>query len=312
MKRTLDEKYHNVDIIEKIKDNNYLDVYESKIELCFYNNSNNKLYDNINSEFKEQIYSISVSAIQDKICICMLNKKNVKIFDYDIEEEILELNKEEIKDNSVTDINHFYKCIQISKNVFITGDDKYITIWSYNFNNFLEVKKIEINTITCDLLLSNDEYFISSQPQNETLRLFDKNNYELLKIISNIDCINSTNSLIKSNKYILINCNKGFGIFDIITKELIQYIEYNNLEYNRISCDEQNTIYVLNIKKKNQNNNEESVLKIMIGNIIEKEFTFIKDYEEITCNYEKLNLSCLENNILLLWNNDVVYSSKEI
>ena len=166
LKRTFESIYSDVNKIEKIKDIYYLDYIEKKIRLCYYNKPDNSLYHNTNSiiEFKESIYSISISTIEDKICICLLNNKNVKIIDYDIDDKSFELNNEEIKDNSESNINHFYKCIQITKINFITSDDKYIKIWSNNSNNYLEIKKIKLNTKTYDLLLINNEYFISSQP----------------------------------------------------------------------------------------------------------------------------------------------------
>ena len=40
-----------------------------------------------------------------------------------------------------------------------------------------------------------------------------------------------------------------------------------------------------------------------IANIIENEIVFIKEYEEIVTNEENLNITCLNNNIVLLWNN---------
>ena len=42
----------------------------------------------------------------------MSNEKKVKILDYDIEEEIIKLDKEEIKESSITGIYHFNKCIE--------------------------------------------------------------------------------------------------------------------------------------------------------------------------------------------------------
>ena len=47
-----------------------------------------------------------------------------------------------------------------------------------------------------------------------------------------------------------------------------------------------------------------------MANIINHEIIFIKEYEEISVNEDELDISCLKDNILLLWK-DNVYISKE-
>ena len=73
------------------------------------------------------------------------------------------------------DINsHFNKCIQLTEKFIATADNKKIKIWKNSDKEQLEIeKKIEINSKTSDLLLVNDVYFISSQP--------DKKNYSYYK-----------------------------------------------------------------------------------------------------------------------------------
>ena len=60
---------------------------------------------------KERVYSISISTIENKILVCSLDNKNVKIFDYDLENKTLTLNEKEINDSTSTGLSYFYKCI---------------------------------------------------------------------------------------------------------------------------------------------------------------------------------------------------------
>ena len=299
--RELKESYDNINLIEKMKNEFYLEYYEDKyLDICFYEMENNEIYTilgELKIELNEKIYSITNSTKENKILLCLLDNKNVKIVDYNINEKIFELNKNEIIDDSITKINHFYKCIQINKNNFLTSDSDFIKLWSLHSDQFEKVNQIETSALTLDLLLVNDEYFISSQPENRILSLYNKDNLEQIKIIPDIDCVDSNHSLFKiKNEYILINCCKGIGLFLIKTKELIQYFECSDSNNLKISCDDKSNIYIIS-QKINSN------IKMNIANIIENEIVFIKEYEEIVTNEENLNITCLNNNIVLLWNN---------
>ena len=315
-KRTLDDQYnHKKGIIERINDKYYIDTNnDTYLRLCYYHHIDNSLYYFLNGdyEFKEKIYSISISSIENKILICLLNNKIVKIFDYDIKRQnILYMDDKEIKDNLKNGIKHFYKCIQITKNSYITSDSDFIKLWSSNSKHFYEIKAIEINTKTFDLLLINNEYLISSQPKDETITFYDTKNLYQIKKLLNIDCIDSTKCFFKYNdKYILVSCYKGIGLLFIKTKELTQYIRYWDINYKKICCDDVNNIYILTIKKDYESFLEDYIIKIRVANIIEDEFKLIKEYDEIQTQERELNLTCLSNNIILLWK-DNIYSSKE-
>ncbi len=98
----------------------YLDYYEKdsiglsyydylKDDTCYIGDSELKI--------KETIYSISISTIENKILICLLDKKNVKIFDYDIENKKLKINEKEINDSTTTGINNFLNAFKF-QNIF--------------------------------------------------------------------------------------------------------------------------------------------------------------------------------------------------
>jgi len=309
--RTLKESYDNINLIEKTNNDCYIEYSEDKyLDICYYEKDEDEIYsalgDNKRMEFLEKIYSITNSTIENKILLCLLYNKNVKIIDYNIDEETFDINENEIIDNSITRINNFYKCIQINKNNFLTSDSDFIKLWSDRSDHFEKSKQIEISALTFDLLLVNDEYFISSQPKIKTLTLYKcKDNLEQVKIIPDIDCIDSSHSLFKiKNEYILINCYKGIGLFFIRTKELTQYFECFDSNNIKFSCDDKNNIYIISQKTIHSFLSTSYQIKMSIANIIDNEIVFIKEYDEFETKKENLNITCLNQNIVLLWNND--------
>ena len=242
---------------------------------------------------------MSLSSIEDKILVCLLRNKIVKIIDYNLKEEKLEIIENSIND-TLNIYGHFYKCIQIRKNNYLTSEYYYIKLWYNKLGNFLITKKIGINSGAMDLLLINNEYFISSHPSTKTLLIFDLNNYKQEKIISYIDCINSPKSLFNiREKYILVSCFKGIGLILVKTKELIQYFE---LDYNKIYCDESNNIYILSEEEGNSKNRNCVFYNINIMNIFENEFKIKNKYQELKCNEDIVDLNCLSNNVILIGN----------
>ena len=182
---------------------------------------------------------------------------------------------------------------------------------------FNVIKEFEINTITYDLLLIKEEFFISSQPGFNSLILYDIKNLSPLKMITEIDSICSTKCLFDIKKeYVVITCLKGIGLFYIKTKEIVQYVEYFNTKYNRIDCYSDN-IYILNIQddENNKNNsfyyNNYYKIKIYIAKIIEKEIKFIKESEYMTTCNDNLNITVINDGVILLWKNSIYVCKEE-
>ena len=333
IKRTFENKCKiNNAILERINGQFFALKSNYNIHLCYYNELEKKMTQcKEKVELGQEIYSISVSTIKNKILICLLNNNNVKIIDYNLKDKKLELNKKDISRISLSKENsHFYKCIQVKEDYFLTSDEKYITIWAENSDNFKEIKNFEINTITYDLLLIDDNYFISSQPGNKTLTLYDIKNLSELKIISDIDCSYSHNIFfILKKKYIIIQCNKGIGLFLIKTKELVQYFEYDNSNDKRISCDNNYNIFILSMKieSKNYKNNffynnnyfynnfnndyNDYIYKIKTANIIDDEIKFINESKEMKSDEGNLKITYLYKDIILLWGNNLYLSKEE-
>ena len=74
--------------IKKIDDNYFVGYNENNknIHFLYYNKNKNKL-ELINQLFIGDIYSISKSTLENKIFICLSNKKEIKIIDYDFEKK---------------------------------------------------------------------------------------------------------------------------------------------------------------------------------------------------------------------------------
>jgi len=66
---------------------------------------------------------------------------------------------------------YFNKCIDLSKKILATCDNKYIYIFerNKNTNDYLINRRISTKAKTMDLLLINSNYFVSAQPKSESI-----------------------------------------------------------------------------------------------------------------------------------------------
>ena len=77
-------------------------------------------------DFKEKIFSISISLDEKNLYACLLNKKIVIILD--ITDNDIKISNQKIECDDNKD-SHFYKCIQIRNKNLVTSDDNSIIIW---------------------------------------------------------------------------------------------------------------------------------------------------------------------------------------
>ena len=207
------------------------------------------------NDFKEKIYTISLSLDRKIIIACVNDKKVVKFFFNSEEMKFSKINQE-IIDNENT-YSHFNKCIQLTEKYLATADNECIKIWKNNNKEQLEIeKKIGIGSKTSDLLLVNGEYFISSQPNKKTINIINISTFEISKTISNVDCIDSQNSLLSLQNFIIINCVKGIQLLFKETKEIIQNIQnFENDLRNKELYAYNNKLYILQKFQENRNYN---------------------------------------------------------
>ena len=196
--------------------------------------------------FNENIYSITPSIDNQRIYACLSNQKIVKIFNYDLEDRNMKLSDEEIKDIPNGQDDQFYKCIELSNNLIGTVDNTCITIWKKNNANKLYTKKFEkmFFEIPKDLLLVNNDYFITCFSESRIISFFDINNFNKLKDIQEIDSI-GRDCLYLYKNYVIINCINGIAILSIKNKKLIRYIINFNEYNNKKLCIYNDFFYVL-------------------------------------------------------------------
>ena len=264
---------------EKINNQFYFD--KSKSSIINYNKYNNEFtyYCQLN-DFKEEIYTISLSLDRQIIYACLNDKKVVKLFFNFQEMQFPKLNQE-IIDNE-NRYSHFNKCIQLTKKYLATADNNYIKIWKNNNKEQLETEiKIFIGSKTSDLLLVNDEYFISSQPDKKTIIIININTFEISKTISNVDCIDSQNSLLSLQNFVIINCVKDIQLLFKETKEIIQNIQnFENDSWNKELFVYNNRLYILQEFQEYKNYKYSSTIKISIFEFFEGLLENIREYQK--------------------------------
>ena len=308
-------------IIEKINNTSY---FEAGTGLLYLNKFNKEEDDytyieKFCPEFKEEIYSVSVSQIKRQIYACLLNKKTVKIFDYDFETQEIKINEYEITGiNYNNSSDHFNKCIYIGNENYATADYNYVIIWEQQKEGkFFILNTINIGAKTSDLLSPCDKYFISNQPYDNTITIFNLNSSTQKKnvisniintIIPGIDSIDSNNSLLKLDKYIIINCNNGIALFYINTKEIVQYIKNNKriTQNKKIFIDINENVCILN--KNNSKNNSYTLEKFKMKDGSLEPF---ESYEEINIDEKGTKIISLYKKILLLCENNIYSLTEE-
>ena len=236
--------------IGAIDKNNFFIYSGEYVELIRLDEKNKKLQllNNTKIEFKLDIETITPSIKKDKIYVCLSDRRVIKIFNCDLVNGIMELSPNEIIMEDIFEGN-FLKSIELSNNLLAVIEDAetYISLW--NLDNYSKINQISINETIKDLLLINSDYFISSQPNSETVIFHNINNLADKKIVENINSSGSTNCLSSNKMYILVSGSEGFSLISIKHKELIQYFEMDYIDTkiyeSRIKIDDNNNLYCL-------------------------------------------------------------------
>ena len=258
--------------------------------------------------FQRKIYSVSLSRKNDKIFACLKNQKLIKIFNFNLENKLMEESQEEIVDILDDSDGRFNKCIEISDDLLVASDNYYnIIVWKMeDTNKYNNHNRISLNTETCDLLLINDEYFVSSQPNKDTITFFKIEDFSKEKTIEKIDSIDSNNTLFLYKEFILVNCSGGLALIYIKTKEYIQYIEndIDDVVQSKKGLFVYNDyIYILN---KMDYNNSEQTIYIKVITFEDNLIKLIDEYEESNIDDNGIiKLMVMSKDSLILWGNKV-------
>ena len=300
--------------IAKINDKYFFNYsYELKsVEIDRYRKDKEEIYflEKSKIAFDYKIHSISVSTKSNKIYACLSNVRIVTIFKFDLKKKKMELCKEYIKaiSNTGNSSNQFNKCIELINDYVATSDNRGLSIWYCDGNSkyYSRIQTYLIDVVD-DLLLINDEYFISSQSNDQTIIFYNLNN-DLDKeiILTEIDSIHSPDCLFLFKEYVIVNCSKGIALLSIKTKQLIQYIRNSPGYYNKKICIfDDKYIYIMNYYSKG--------IKLMKMEFKEGIFIPAEKFKQIEldnkkadCNFNikklpGLDILCVNNGDIITW-----------
>ena len=248
-------------------------------------------------DFSRNIHSVSVSLQKNKIYACLADFRKVIIFNFDLENKLMEQNKKEITDVGE---NKFNKCIDIKDNLAATADRKFIIIWEKSNDSYIIKKKFLLDEETNDLLLINDKYFASSQPNKSTITFIDFSIFEEDKVIKKVDSIDDYDCLYLLKNHLIVSCKEGIAIILIETKEVIRYIqnEKDNIPQRLATYYNDNDflIYILN-----QFDNIHLKYDISVMKLEDDDFKLISKYEDNSANERISNFIIMNENNILIW-----------
>ena len=258
-------------------------------------------------DFRRKINSASLSHINNKIFACLRNIKAIKIFNFNLENNLMEESLEEIVDTS-GDSGRFNKCLEIEDGLIIGADSfNNLILWKETeTNKYTTHRRLTVNSEIFDLLLINDDILVASQPLDNSITFY-KTDLTKVKTIENLDIIVSNDNLFLCKEYILVNCKKGIAVISIKTKELVQYIENdvdNIVENSKGLFVSNDNIYILNKKENDYSNKQIVCIKVLtIDNNVIKLVDEIKE-TEIQEN-GNMKIMVMGNNNIILWGNKV-------
>ena len=124
--------------------------------------------------------------------------------------------------------------ISMSNNILFVYK-KNITDSSFNENTIITFKKIHQiqKQNLANILKLNSDLFILIRSSNESITFYETKSYKEIKIINNLNIMNSFYSAALLDKnYFIVICNNKLGIISIKTKEIIQLIDNGKSLYS--------------------------------------------------------------------------------
>ena len=229
-------------------DNKFMLLY-SEEQKCFKIISTDNFDEISHINFEDIILSLRYYPETKKIYISLDDKKAIRFIDYDSEKNSLNLRKELIEIDNVGD--SFFYFFPLNGNNIITIDDYKIYLFGKddsNKNGFKILKEKDLfNKNIYDVCKIDDKSLLFSD--NNRLTFYNIENFEVEKIIENIDCKREDKSLILFKDIILVDCKEGIAMISCKNKEIIQYIQnWDNLEGKKVIRAPNDFIYITNSK----------------------------------------------------------------
>ena len=310
--------FDNIDNIAKIADNYFFkySFNDKEIVVLKYNNKENTLYEieKTKTTFTNKIKNITIFNNLNNtytIYICLSENKKIVIFNFHINSETLIKSKDEI---NKSETGYFNKAIQLSNEIVAATNNLFlIDIWIKDKKNetgysYLTRILTKESSIT-DILSINSDYFITSHIYGK-LSFYDIKSLSLIKIINKIDCLSTSNTLLKfGDLYIIVNCVKGFTIISIKTKEVVQFIQdyYDSYNKKEFFLNSNNNIYIMYVGKIDFINDSDSdvnvsyerILSVFVLKFMDTSFQPLEKYEKIKVN-DELHLICVNDQKFML------------
>ena len=240
--------------------------------------------------------SIKVSKYTNNIFINYDRKKQIKILEYDINNNSITLIKNQIKSQKSYLDNSFLDLIDDKDDNIITSDQNEISLWRKHKKIFAKIQ--HIHGYYDQLYNVSDTIFCGSKLSNNYIYFFGHEKFELIKSIdikNDYDFIGTTkNKLLCINNYV----EKILILIDTNYFEIVQKIEYENdlicvniKDNYLLSFYYQNDILKIKEDLYDEKDNYFKEYKFFITGIKEsdslqvlltdKEYYFIKDYDKI-------------------------------
>ena len=273
--------------------------------LAYLENNNISILDPTVTYFSQKIYSATCSLANNKIYVCLANKRNIKVFNFNLNNSLLEESKDEIFEANIEN-GIFYKCVETSQGYVITADKVMICTWKKDnniVNNYMNIHSFILNKETKDLLLINDDTLVSSQNKDQTLIIFNiHNDIKKEKEIGKLELKNRNNCLFLFKDYIIAICRNGITLLLRQTMEVCQYIENFYSDYNdfdmRLSIDPDNIYFLYKHNSTIKDKQYISIYKMEMENnmlnIIEKNNLTIE-------NDDIKEMIIMNNKIIIIW-----------
>jgi hypothetical protein len=249
------------EIITNFTNDSFLLFSDKKKEIALVKYIEEKqMYDTANYKIKfyKKIISLNYSDDYKKIYACSGEDLSVIIINFDPKANIFQISDENIKYDG---IGHFKKCVYLKNTCLITITDKCIYIWNKNdvgSKKYIASTK-NFDDLIYDVCKIDNEIVVFSQ--KEKINFFNLDTHHVIQVINNIDCANRLESLNVIKNCIFINGENGISIISNDTKELIQFIEFFdvNNQIIKIKDDEFliyyciDYIYILKIQFRDNN-----------------------------------------------------------
>ena len=270
--------------MEYFKDNLF---YSIKYKSWLTNDQYIKLYEYKDFSF-EQIFDCDISYLTridsikkakygNYLLINFEKKKNIRFLEYDDNNKIFTLTKNEIKKKNFLLRSKFKDFIDLKNGDIITIDSGNITVWQKTKKKYYEEKMTFNNQLYSNLYNINDTMFFAST--DNYITIFNCVEYGIISFINYMEDIEYFSTL--NNELLLLKNNKIITLISLKFFEIVQKIE---LDENYYPLKAENNVLIQYYKKDKEIKfikNEYNEIKRCFNEKIVKNLTFTNSYSNV-------------------------------